>query len=213
MSETNTAFRRGVSPSFSGTSTAFPRRSPVHAILESFFLVAVSEMGDKTQLLALVLTTRFRKPWAILAGILCATLLNHGLASTVGGWVAAQVPPRTMAWILAATFFGFGLWILIPDKEEELKQGGKHGAFLTTLVTFFIAEMGDKTQLATVALGARFHDPIAVTIGTTLGMMLADGLAVVFGERLTRRIPMRVIHLFACALFMAFGVLILVRAS
>ncbi len=181
----------------------------MEAILHSFLLVVASEMGDKTQLLALVLTTRFKKPWTIMAGILVATLLNHGLASWAGGWVSTFVQPQYLRWILAFIFFAFAAWILIPDKDEELSQNQKYGAFLTTVVTFFLAEMGDKTQLATIALGAKFAAPIAVTVGTTMGMLVADGLAVFFGEKLTEKIPMKWIRIFACGLFAVFGLLIL----
>ncbi|MFN3454614.1 MAG: TMEM165/GDT1 family protein [Pseudobdellovibrio sp.] len=177
----------------------------IKTIFQSFLLVVASEMGDKTQLLALVLTARFKKPFVIMAGILVATLLNHGLASYAGGWVSAQINPEYMKWILFATFVVFGLWILIPDKDEGLNENYKYGAFLTTLVAFFLAEMGDKTQLATVALAAEFKAPIAVTIGTTLGMLVADGLAVIFGDKLTQKISMKWIRIFACVLFIVFG--------
>jgi putative Ca2+/H+ antiporter (TMEM165/GDT1 family) len=181
----------------------------MNAILQSFALVFASEMGDKTQLLALILASRFRKPWTIMAGILCATLLNHGLASYVGGYMSETVSPRTLAWVLAIIFFVFAAWILIPDKDDGLKVEPRFGAFLTTLVTFFLAEMGDKTQLATVALGARFNAPVVVTIGTTLGMLGADGLAVFLGEKITKVVPMNYIRYFASALFFIFGLYIL----
>jgi putative Ca2+/H+ antiporter (TMEM165/GDT1 family) len=184
----------------------------MEAILHSFALVFVSEMGDKTQLLALVLASRFRKPWAIMAGILCATLLNHGLASYAGGWLSTSVSSRHLAWALAAIFFVFAFWILIPDKDEGLKLEPRFGAFLTTLVAFFFAEMGDKTQLATVALGARFNAPLLVTVGTTAGMLAADGLAVFLGEKLTEKIPLKYIRYFASALFFIFGLYILYGA-
>jgi putative Ca2+/H+ antiporter (TMEM165/GDT1 family) len=166
-------------------------------------------MGDKTQLLALILASRFHKPWAIMAGILTATLLNHGLASYAGGWLSLTIGPQRLAWILAAVFIIFAVWILFPDKDEGLDVTPKFGAFLTTAVAFFFAEMGDKTQLATIALGARFHAPVLVTAGTTAGMMVADGLAVFLGEKLTRKIPLKWIRIFASALFFAFGIYIL----
>lgn len=184
----------------------------MEAVLNSFLLVAMSEMGDKTQLLALVLAARFRKPWAVMAGILTATLLNHGLASWAGVWISGLIPAATLKWILATTFLGFAVWLLIPDKEEGLPEAGRFGAFFTTAFAFFMAEMADKTQLATIALGARYHDPVAVTVGTTAGMLVADGLAVFFGDRLTQRIPMDWIHKVAAALFALFGVGILVGA-
>lgn len=184
----------------------------MEALLHSFVLVAVSEMGDKTQLLALVLTLRFKKPLAIMAGILCATILNHGLASWLGGWISSLVSPAVLRYVLAATFAAFAAWILIPDKDGDGPNDEKYGAFLTTLVAFFLAEMGDKTQLATIALGARFQAPVLVTVGTTLGMLFSDGLAVVFGERLTKKIPMTYVRIGAALTFLAFGVAILVQA-
>lgn len=185
----------------------------MEALLKSFLLVAASEMGDKTQLLALVLVLRFKKPWTIMAGILCATILNHGLASWAGGWISAHLAPETLRYGLAAIFLGFALWILVPDKEDAGSGQGSFGPFLTTLVTFFLAEMGDKTQLATLALGAKFQSPIMVTVGTTLGMLLADGLAVVFGEELTKKVPMNYLRYFASVLFAIFGLGILLKGA
>ena len=173
--------------------------------LQSFLLVFASEMGDKTQLLALVLAARFRKPWTVMAGILVATLLNHGLASWVGGWLGASVSTQWLAWILAFTFFIFAAWILIPDKDDGLKYSSRYGAFVTTVVAFFLAEMGDKSHLATVALGARFNSPLLVTLGTTAGMLAADGLVVFLGDRLTQKIPMKRIRQLASFLFVLFG--------
>lgn len=178
-------------------------------IVESFLMVAVTEMGDKTQLLALVLALRFKKPWTIMAGILTATVLNHLLAATAGTWLATAVSPNVLKWILAATFVGFAIWVLIPDQDDDGAEQSKYGAFLTTAITFFLAEMGDKTQLSTVALAAKFHNITLVTIGTTLGMLFADGLAVFLGEKLTRRIPMRWIHIGASALYLIFAIFIL----
>lgn len=178
------------------------------AIINSFFLVLASEMGDKTQLLALVLAARFRKPMPIMAGILVATLVNHGLASWLGGFLASFIAPDTLRLLLMAIFIAFAIWILIPDKDEEMKETSKWGAFLTTCVVFFLAEMGDKTQLATVALGAQYAMPVSVTLGTTLGMLVADGLAVFFGEKFTKKVPMKTIRVIAAALFMVFGVFI-----
>jgi Ca2+/H+ antiporter, TMEM165/GDT1 family len=182
----------------------------MEAILHSFALVFVSEMGDKTQLLALVLASRFRKPWVIMAGILVATLLNHGLASYAGAYLSVYVGSQRLAYTLAAIFFIFAFWILIPDKDEALIVEPRFGTFVTTVVAFFLAEMGDKTQLATIALGARFNAPVLVTAGTTAGMLVADGLAVFLGEKLTEKIPMKCIRYFAAALFLAFGIYILV---
>jgi putative Ca2+/H+ antiporter (TMEM165/GDT1 family) len=169
-------------------------------------LVAASEMGDKTQLLALTLATRFKKPWPILAGILVATVFNHALAATAGVWVAERVSPTALAVTLGLTFIGFGVWALKPDEEDEEKKESRFGPFLTTTILFFLAEMGDKTQLATVALGARFQDAWVVTAGTTLGMMISDGLAVGVGDRLSDRISLTWARRFAAVLFFAFGI-------
>ena len=166
-------------------------------------------MGDKTQLLALVLTMRYHKPWTILGGVFVATVLNHALASWAGGWIGAQVDPVLLKWILAVIFFVFALWILVPDKEEEVKES-RFGPFLTTVVVFFLAEMGDKTQLATIALGAKYASPWIVTVGTTLGMMGSNALAIFFGRKLLMRIQMNWIRIFACVLFIFFGIGILI---
>jgi putative Ca2+/H+ antiporter (TMEM165/GDT1 family) len=178
---------------------------PIETIVSSFLLVAVSEMGDKTQLLAFSLATRFRKPWPIMAGILVATILNHGLASSLGQWISSNVPPRAMALVLAISFIAFGLWTLKPDTLDEDKGPQRHGAFLSTLVLFFLAEMGDKTQLATVALAAQFQSVAFVTLGTTLGMLATDGLAVFLGDRLAARVQMKWIRWAAASLFFVFG--------
>lgn len=182
------------------------------ALFHSFGLVVASEMGDKTQLLALVLALRFEKPVVVMLGILVATLLNHGLATAVGGWIGSQFAPESVKLVLAIIFLAFAAWLLVPDKmdEEETTKAKEKGtnAFLVTTVLFFLAEMGDKTQLATVALGARFQAPVLVTIGTTLGMLVADGLAVVFGERLIKVIPMKAIRIASALLFAVFGALV-----
>ncbi len=175
------------------------------SILSSFLLVFASEMGDKTQLLAFSLATRFRRPWPIMAGILVATVLNHGLASSVGAWISAQVHPRVLAGVLGATFIAFGLWTLRPDTLEESRGPERFGAFLTTSILFFLAEMGDKTQLATVALAARYDSVVRVTAGTTLGMLASDGLAVFLGERLAARISSSRLRWGAACLFFVFG--------
>ena len=182
----------------------------MEAILNSFLLVFAGEMGDKTQLLALILTIRYKKPWTIFAGVFVATLLNHALASWAGAWAASFFTPMTLKWSLAIIFFVFGLWILIPDKAEEIKGDGHFGPFLTTVIAFFIAEMGDKTQLATIALGAQFTNVWLVTIGTTLGMMASNAIAIFMGEKILRRIPMKYVRIFACVLFLAFGIAILI---
>lgn len=180
------------------------------ALINSFLLVFASEMGDKTQLLALVLTMRYRRPWLILAGVFVATIINHALAAWAGGWVASYLGPVVLKWGLAAIFFIFAFWILIPDKEEELSTNQRFGPFLTTVITFFIAEMGDKTQLATIALGARYTSTALVTFGTTLGMMGSNALAIFMGEKLLKRIPMKWVRIFACILFIIFGLAIII---
>ncbi len=179
----------------------------LEAVLGSLSLVAVSEMGDKTQLLAFSLAARFKRPWVILGGIFVATVLNHALASTVGQWLAAQVTQKTLSMVLGALFIGFGIWTLKPDTLDEEKNSDRFGPFLTTVILFFLAEMGDKTQFATVALAARYQNAVLVTIGTTLGMMVTDGLAVFLGDRLAHRVQMKWIRYFAAALFFAFGLL------
>lgn len=183
----------------------------LQAVLTSFFLVAASEMGDKTQLLAFALATRFKKPWAIMAGILTATLLNHGLASWSGAWISAHVSPSILKVTLAALFIGFGLWILIPDQDDNKERPSRFGPYLTTTGSFFFAEMGDKTQLATIALGARFDSYFAVTLGTTMGMLFSDGIAVFLGEKFAEKIPLRYVRWGASGLFIIFGLLILIR--
>ena len=175
------------------------------ALWSSFLVVALAEMGDKTQLIALSLASRFRRPWAVMGGIFIATVLNHALASTLGAWLAGMVPRATLAWILAFGFIGFGIWTLFPDRIEETKRRGGWGPFVTSTVVFFLAEMGDKTQLATIALGARFHSAVLVTAGTTLGMLAADGLAVFAGAGLGRIISAPRLRLIAAALFFVFG--------
>jgi len=185
----------------------------VHIVFNSFLLVFASEMGDKTQLLALILAARFLKPWPIMAGILVATVLNHGVASILGGWMGGLVAAQYQAWIFATAFAVFAIWILVPDKDENLKIKDERGAFITTVITFFLAEMGDKTQLATLALGAKYDSPLLVTFGTTLGMLAADGLAVFLGHRFTNRIPMKWVRIFASALFFLFALYILSRAK
>jgi putative Ca2+/H+ antiporter (TMEM165/GDT1 family) len=183
----------------------------MQALINSFLLVFASEMGDKTQLLALLLATRYKKPWTILLGVFIATVLNHALATWAGAWVSTLVTHQTLINILAGIFFIFGLWILIPDKEEEFKERGHFGALVTTIIAFFLAEMGDKTQLATIALGARYQDIVMVTMGTTIGMMGSNALAIFLGEKLLRKVPMKWVRVFSCVLFIAFGIGILIK--
>jgi len=182
----------------------------LEAFLVSTTLVALAEMGDKTQLLAFVLAARLKRKVAIASGILVATLANHFLAGWVGAWLATLVEPRTLRWIIALSFFGFGLWALKPDKLETERQYSSRSAFVTTLVSFFFVEMGDKTQLATVALAARFDALAAVVAGTTLGMMLANVPAVWLGEGLAQRVNMQVMRWIAATLFVVLGVVTLI---
>lgn len=187
----------------------------MEALLSSLGMVAFAEMGDKTQLLSFVLAARFRgQQWPIIAGIFIATVVNHALAALAGDWVAMKVNPDVMRWVLGLAFLAFAAWALVPDTLDETdEKNNRHGAFLTTLVMFFIAEMGDKTQLATVALGAQFGDLLAVTMGTTLGMMVANVPAVLLGETLAKRFPLSKMRFIAAALFAMFGVLILLKVN
>jgi putative Ca2+/H+ antiporter (TMEM165/GDT1 family) len=181
----------------------------VEAFLTSTVIVAVAEMGDKTQLLSFLLAARFRKPWPILAGILLATLANHFLAGAVGAWIATWIPGEILKWVVAVSFFAFGLWALKPDELGEDPAMPAAGVFLATLVAFFLVEMGDKTQLATIALAARYDSLVAVVLGTTFGMMLANAPAVWIGEKLAHRVNMKLMRWTAAALFWVLGVLAL----
>jgi len=177
--------------------------------------VALAEIGDKTQLLAFILAARFKKPVPIILGILCATIVNHGLAGALGAWITATLTPEVMRWGLAASFLGMAVWTLIPDKieEEETQVAQRFGVFGATLITFFLAEMGDKTQITTIAMAAHYANPVLVVIGTTLGMLIADVPAVFVGERLASRIPMRLVHAIAAAIFAALGLATLLGAG
>lgn len=184
------------------------------AFLVSTSVVALAEMGDKTQLLSLILAARYRKPIPIVLGILVATLLNHALAGALGAWLSSLMSPTTLNWVMAFAFIAMGLWILVPDKldEDEVKVPKKQmGVFFATLVAFFLAEMGDKTQFATIALGAQYSDTFMVVLGTTFGMMLANVPAVYLGNRFADRLPTRVVHMIAAAIFIVIGVLTLVK--
>lgn len=177
------------------------------AFVSSTILVALAEMGDKTQLLALVLAARFRKPVPVIWGILLATLANHALAAWLGAAAAAWLATDWFGIAVAVAFIAMGLWTFIPDRLDESEAPRtRRSAFLTTLVAFFIVEIGDKTQIATVALGARYGDVLAVTAGTTLGMMLANAPVVLAGDKLLRRVPLGAIRVIAGALFVATGV-------
>jgi putative Ca2+/H+ antiporter (TMEM165/GDT1 family) len=177
----------------------------MEAFLTSMVLVALAEIGDKTQLLSFVLAARLRKPGAIILGILVATLLNHALAGSVGVWLASLVAPHVLPWATGLLFVGFGLWTLHPDSLDDDPKLHRAGAFATTTIAFFIAEMGDKTQLATVALGARFDMLVAVVLGTTLGMLVANIPAVLVGEALAQKLPMKTIRYVAAGVFIVTG--------
>jgi putative Ca2+/H+ antiporter (TMEM165/GDT1 family) len=187
--------------------------------MESLFVstgvVALAEIGDKTQLLAFILAARFKKPLPIIAGILLATLVNHGLAGALGAWITNSVSPEILRWVLGVSFLGMAIWTMIPDKIEdgETRVASRFGVFGATLVTFFLAEMGDKTQLATVALAAHYAAPLTVVIGTTLGMLIADVPAVFIGDKLANRIPMRLVHSVASAIFALLGLATLFGAG
>jgi putative Ca2+/H+ antiporter (TMEM165/GDT1 family) len=182
------------------------RAVSVEALLVSAGLVAVAEVGDKTQLLAMILATRYRRPVPIILGILVATLANHALAAWAGALVAGWLGPDVMRWILGVLFLAMAVWCLIPDKAEEgPKAAGAAGAFVATTIAFFLVEIGDKTQIATVALSARFNDLLAVTAGTTLGMMLANVPAVLCGDVLARKVPLRLVRGVAAASFIVLG--------
>lgn len=186
--------------------------APMEAFLVSTGIVALAEIGDKTQLLALLLAARFRKPVPIIFGILIATLLNHALAGAVGAWVAGAVGPVAMRWILGLSFIAMAVWMLVPDTiddEEDKNAAPRLGVFVTTLVAFFLLEMGDKTQIATVALAAKYASLWAVVTGTTLGMMIANVPAVLLGEVAARKLPMRLVHGVAALIFLVLGVLVL----
>jgi putative Ca2+/H+ antiporter (TMEM165/GDT1 family) len=179
----------------------------MEAFLVSTGIVALAEMGDKTQLLALVLAARFRKPWPIVAGIFVATVANHALAGALGAWLTTLVGPQMLRYILGASFLAMAVWMLIPDKlgDDNDNKAPRFGVFATTVLVFFLAEMGDKTQIATVMLAARYDVYVAVVAGTTLGMMLANAPVVWLGERVTRLVPLRVVHVLSALIFAVLG--------
>lgn len=184
----------------------------MEAFLVSTGVVALAEIGDKTQLLALVLAARFRKPVPIILGTLAATLLNHALAGAAGRFVANLIGPAAMRWILGISFIAMAVWTLIPDRldDKEQSQPSRFGPFLTTLVAFFVLEMGDKTQIATVALAAQYASLVGVVAGTTLGMMIANVPVVLLGNGMAKRLPLRVVHGIAAAIFLVMGLVVLV---
>lgn len=184
----------------------------MEALLISAGVVALAEIGDKTQLLALVLAAKYRKPGPIIAGILIATLVNHAIAGAVGAWVAHAVGPTIMRWVLAVSFIAMGIWILVPDKIDERDERAappRSGVFVATVIGFFLLEIGDKTQIATVALAAKYPSLISVVAGTTLGMMIANVPAVLLGEAAARKLPMHVVHAIAAGIFIVMGAFIL----
>ena len=186
----------------------------MNAFLISTGIVALAEIGDKTQLLAFILAAKFRKPVPIILGILVATLLNHGFAGAVGSWVTTLIGPDALRWILGLSFLVMAVWTLIPDSfDAENARFAKLGVFGTTLLAFFLAEMGDKTQIATVALAAKYQALVAVVTGTTLGMMIANVPAVILGDRIARKIPVRIVHAVAAAIFAILGVATLCGAG
>ena len=186
----------------------------MEALLVSTGLVALAEIGDKTQLLALLLAARFRKPVPIILGILVATLANHALAGAFGAWITTVLRPEALRWILGLSFLAMAAWMLVPDTLDDVAPTlTRFGVFGTTLVTFFLAEMGDKTQVATVALAARYVSLPPVVLGTTLGMLIANVPAVLLGDRLAHRVPKRLVHGVAAALFAALGVAALLGAG
>ena len=187
----------------------------MEALLISTGVVALAEIGDKTQLLAFILAARFKKPIPIILGILCATLVNHGLAGALGAWITSMVNPENMRWILGISFIGMAVWTLIPDKieDDETQVAKQLGVFGATLITFFLAEMGDKTQIATVALAAHYGTPVLVVIGTTLGMLIADVPAVFVGNKFAAKIPMKLVHSIAAGIFAMMGILTLLNVE
>ena len=186
----------------------------MESFLVSTGIVALAEIGDKTQLLAFILAAKFRKPLPIVLGILVATIANHGFAGALGSWITSLVGPETLRWVLGISFIAMAIWTLIPDQfDEDDAKLSRYGVFGTTLIAFFLAEMGDKTQIATIALAAQYHTFFAVVAGTTLGMMIANVPAVLLGDRIADRMPVRLVHGFAAAIFALLGVATLLGAG
>ena len=174
-------------------------------------LVALAEIGDKTQLLSLLLAARYRRPLPIIIGIFIATAVNHALAGALGAWITGMIDEDAMRWILGGSFIAMAVWMLIPDRIDVRSGDERFGVLGTTIVAFFLAEMGDKTQIATVALAAKYSAYVAVVGGTTLGMMVANVPAVLLGDKLAGRLPVRLVHAVAAVVFIALGVLVLAR--
>jgi len=187
----------------------------LEALLTSTAVVALAEIGDKTQLLAILLATRFRRPWPIVAGILVATLANHFLAALIGQQVGAWLEGKAFRYAIAASFIVMAGWTLVPDKldDADAPPPARSGVFLTTLVSFFLVEMGDKTQVATIALGARYMNAAWVTAGTTLGMMIANVPAVFLGEGLVQKVPLKAVRIGAALLFLVIGLWVLAQTA
>lgn len=185
----------------------------MNALLVSTGIVALAEMGDKTQLLAFLLAARFKKPLPIVLGITIATIVNHALAGAVGTWLTQYLSPEVLRWVLGLSFIAMAIWMLIPDKleEDEISFSSRLGVFGLTCITFFMAEMGDKTQVATVAMAARFDTPILVIMGTTLGMLIANVPAVFLGEKFAQRFSPKIIHSISACLFAIMGILTLLK--
>lgn len=190
------------------------REKKLEAFLVSTGVVALAEIGDKTQLLAFILAAKFRRPLPIVLGILVATLANHAFAGVLGSWITSLLGPETLRWVLGLSFIGMAIWTLIPDKfDESDAKLARFGVFGATLVAFFLAEMGDKTQIATVALAAQYLAFFSVVAGTTLGMMIANVPAVFLGDRIAYRMPIRLVHGIAAAIFLILGIATLLGAG
>jgi Ca2+/H+ antiporter, TMEM165/GDT1 family len=187
----------------------------MESLLVSTGVVALAEIGDKTQLLAFILAARFKKPLPIILGILAATVINHGLAGALGAWITSTISPEILRWVLGVSFIGMAIWTMIPDEieEGETQIAQRFGIFGATFITFFLAEMGDKTQIATIAMAAHYTTPLMVVIGTTLGMLIADVPAVFAGDKLANKIPMKLVHSIAAAVFALLGVATLMGAG
>ena len=186
----------------------------MEAFLVSTGIVALAEVGDKTQLLSFILAAKFRKPWPIVLGILVATIFNHAFAGAIGAWVTSLMSPETLRWVLGLSFLAMAAWILVPDKFDEKDAKLAHmGVFGTTLIAFFLAEMGDKTQIATVALAAQYQAFVAVVAGTTLGMMIANVPAVLLGDRIAHQLHVKLVHGIAAAIFAVLGIATLLGAG
>ena len=186
----------------------------MEAFLVSTGIVALAEIGDKTQLLSFILAAKFRKPLPIVLGIFVATIFNHAFAGALGTWITTLMGPETLRWVLGVSFIAMAIWTLIPDKFDESEaKFAKFGVFGTTLIAFFLAEMGDKTQVATIALAAQYQALAAVVLGTTFGMMLANVPAVYLGDKIADRMPVRVVHAVAAAIFAVLGIATLMGAG